>query len=90
MFYELNSQDIFGGTPWKRSTTGNLNSTFQGELDMFGLITLELNPTAQLSQQAGNQSQANAELNAVSRPNIEIIPGMIEVDVPIPNLLPDG
>jgi hypothetical protein len=46
MFYELNTWDPAGTTPWKRSTDDPLNGTFDGSLNQFAEITLLMDPNA--------------------------------------------
>lgn len=87
MFYELNSRDPLGSSPWKRSTEGPLNGTFEGSLDQFAQITLLIDPNADFTNEdkidpatkaAKIQSQMQSDL------------AVQELDIEVPNLLPDG
>ncbi|KAJ6439023.1 Lipase 1 [Purpureocillium lavendulum] len=46
MFYELNSWDPLGTTPWKRSNDDPLNGTFNGQQEIYAQITLLMDPDA--------------------------------------------
>jgi len=76
MFYEPNTWDPAGTTPWKRSNNDPLSGTFQGELDILTAITWALDPDARLTNQ-----EANTTINN----------GVVELaEFQVPNLLPDG
>lgn len=86
MFYELNTWDPLGATPWKRSTTGELNGTFAGELDVFAQVTLLMDKNAQFTSQEGNTSAtvSSTEVLAGAVSDIEV------AGIEVPDLLPDG
>jgi hypothetical protein len=83
MFYELNTWDPAGTTPWKRSTDYPLNGTFEGTVNEFAQITRLMDPNAQLSDQAEVNDTATASSGEVSN-SIK----MLEIE--IPDVLPDG
>ena len=47
MFYELNSWDPAGSTPWKRSENNPENGTFAGDESIFAQLTLYIDPDAE-------------------------------------------
>ncbi|OTA03946.1 hypothetical protein A9Z42_0045000 [Trichoderma parareesei] len=86
MFYELNTWDPLGATPWRRSIADPLNGTFHGEQEAFAQITLLLGPHAEFTQTEANDSFRLAVQPNQTRPAQDLeIP-----EVQIPNLLPDG
>lgn len=87
MFYELNSRDPLGSSPWKRSTEGPLNGTFEGSLDQFAQITLLMDPNADFTNEDKIESATQsvpAEAQTKSSSSTQAL------DVEVPNLLPDG
>ena len=92
MFYEMNTFDPLGTTPWKRSTSESINGTFDGAIDALAQITLFVDPSATLAEKdkiQGNTltgfnvpAQANSDKKVADTTN----KGIIE----IPNILPDG
>jgi hypothetical protein len=55
MFYELNSWDPAGTTPWKRdSASGELSGTFYGDMLILAKITRLLDPDSELHHDEGN------------------------------------
>jgi hypothetical protein len=87
MFYELNTWDPAGTTPWKRTTTGSLNGTFEGDLGKFAQITLLMDPNAQLNDQS---LIVNTSTNAAAVEKVEKVSGVKLLGIEIPNILPDG
>jgi hypothetical protein len=79
MFYELNTWDPAGTTPWKRSNDDPLNGTFEGELGVFAEITTTVDPDAQLTNQ-----ETNSVITEVGNMTLETL------EFQVPNLLPDG
>lgn len=80
MFYELNSYDPFGASPWKRSEATSGQGTFQGDLSEFAQIHLSLDPDSQLTFEGpAAKSVADLQSNAATSGPIEIR-----------NPLPDG
>lgn len=84
MFYELNTLDPLGKTPWKRSNGDPLDGTFAGSLDIFAEITLLVDPDAKLTHQDKVKEESTAKQVFDGFSNKEL--GNIQ----IPNLLPDG
>ena len=81
MFYELNTWDPFGSTPWKRSNDGPLQGTFDGDQDIFAQITLISDPDAHFSHGA-IQSTAQLKVDVEATADVNI--------AEVPNILPDG
>jgi len=85
MFYELNTFDPFGTTPWKRSPGSELQGTFGGDLDIMAPITLLLDPDATFVHEGAIQpddTPAVAQAGVVNNAQLS--------DIEIPNILPDG
>jgi hypothetical protein len=58
MFYELNSWDRAGTTPWKRDTDqGELSGTFYGDMLILAKITRLMDPNAELHHDNDNNSK---------------------------------
>ena len=88
MFYELNTWDPLGSTPWKRTNDDPLNGTFDGELDIFAQITLLMDPNAEFTQLEGNTTLTPAT-NTTQTGDVS----HLEVNIPeiqVSDLLPDG
>ncbi|KAL2076239.1 hypothetical protein VTL71DRAFT_1182 [Oculimacula yallundae] len=49
MFYELNSFDTLGNSPWKREPSEELQGTFMADLSILGQIQLFVDPNAKLN-----------------------------------------
>ncbi|KAH8755940.1 hypothetical protein BGZ57DRAFT_745345, partial [Hyaloscypha finlandica] len=49
MFYELNSWDMLGNSPWKRSTGEELEGTFMGDMNILAQIQLIVDPDAKFT-----------------------------------------
>jgi hypothetical protein len=63
MFYELNSWDPAGTTPWKRDTdSGELSGTFYGDMLIMAQITRLMDPNAELHHDDGNASKRKRDL----------------------------
>lgn len=95
MFYEMNSFDPLGTTPWKRSPSGPLNGTFDGSIDALAEITLFVDPSATLSEKANVDDnpiipiRVGTEVKSTTKPadtSNSGLTGRFE----IPNILPDG
>lgn len=66
MFYELNSWDPAGTSPWKRDTACELSGTFYGDMLILAQITLLADPDAELHHDNGNKRLASMkEVTAV-------------------------
>jgi hypothetical protein len=85
MFYELNTWDPLGTTPWKRSTVEALNGTFDGDIDVFAQIVSVMDPGAQYADSEANTVMVSE--NTVMA-TVETVADVAEIG--IPNLLPDG
>jgi hypothetical protein len=56
MFYELNSWDPAGTTPWKRDTDqGELSGTFYGDMLILAQVTKLMDPNAELHHDNDNK-----------------------------------
>ncbi|CZR59922.1 uncharacterized protein PAC_09817 [Phialocephala subalpina] len=88
MFYELNSWDPEGASPWKRDTNGVQSGTFVGSLSQFAELTLLLDPDATLIDQDFIEFASEDISSAESVVFIESASS--DSDVEVPNLLPDG
>lgn len=87
MFYELNSQDPLGSSPWKRTNTEYYNGTFEGDVNIFAQITEVLAPDSAFSNpEAGSESTDTAFKSA----SVLLAEDDGLDNFPIPNVLPDG
>ncbi|KAI2733367.1 CAZyme family GH135 [Penicillium roqueforti] len=89
MFYELNTFDLGGSNPWKRSVDEVEDGTFEGSVNELAQITLWLDPNAKLSDQSmiSDETVASIKSLAVSK----VAPSATDSEKrEIPNLLPDG
>ncbi|KAF6833212.1 hypothetical protein CPLU01_05731 [Colletotrichum plurivorum] len=89
MFYELNSWDPFGSTPWKRSNGDSLSHTFDGQQDMFAQITLLLEPDAEFAHQDRFEGDT-ASVASVSAADNDTVEAAGLFDIQVPGILPDG
>ncbi|OBS29554.1 hypothetical protein FPOA_03491 [Fusarium poae] len=65
MFYELNSWDPAGTTPWKRdSAEGELSGTFYGDMLILAKITRLMDPNAELHHDNDNKSKRSLATRA--------------------------
>ncbi|KAK2007905.1 kinetoplastid membrane protein 11 [Colletotrichum eremochloae] len=88
MFYELNTWDPFGSSPWKRSNDDALQGTFDGEQDIMAQVTLLLEPDAELAHQDRVEGDASAASVSASSKNDNFTIAASEIQ--IPSFLPDG
>jgi len=90
MFYELDTLDPLGQSPWKRSPSGPLNGTFEGSLEIFAQITLLADADAKLIHQdkIKDEEPAAAPAAGVSKAAADV--SVAAIDIQVPNLLPDG
>jgi len=95
MFYELNTFDPLGNTPWKRTSASELQGTFMGDLNVYAQITRLMDPEsrfrAPLVDAGQQQTPAQGQVAAAAGPQ-----EAAENDDPnlrkreIPNVMPDG
>ncbi|KAH7128006.1 SGNH hydrolase-type esterase domain-containing protein [Dactylonectria estremocensis] len=88
MFYELNTWDPLGNTPWKRTNDDPLNGTFSGAVDIFAEITLLVDPDAQLTHK-DNVDDDNTAVEILNDAEMKVTAAESD-NVQVPNLLPDG
>lgn len=69
MFYELNTWDPQGATPWKRTGGDPLNGTFSGEIDVFAQITEKLDPDATFANPEANSTTGDISDSSASTAN---------------------
>lgn len=89
MFYELNSWDPFGSTPWKRSNGDSLSHTFDGQQDIFAQITLLVDPEAEFEHQDRFEGDAGSVASLSSTDN-DTVKTAGFFDIQVPSILPDG
>jgi hypothetical protein len=87
MFYELNTWDLKGNSPWKRSVDQPLEGTFQGTVNQLAQITLLMDADAKLLDQALISDAGTASIAAS---NVKLVNSAGLFELAIPNLLPDG
>jgi hypothetical protein len=66
MFYELDTLDFLGNSPWKRSTNGLINGTFEGDLNIFAQITEILAPDSSFSNPEAGPEPTDAAFKSDS------------------------
>lgn len=89
MFYELNTWDPFGTNPWKRSTNGDLDTTFIGNLDIYAQITTLVDPGATFKEDTIDTNTTGDATIAMTHFDAEVGAVLLE-EVEVPNILPDG
>lgn len=72
MFYELNTADVLGNSPWKRTSAGELNWTFHGQLDIFAQISTLVDPNVQFINPATNNTNDPAAPSPVASTGIVV------------------
>ncbi|KAH1666586.1 hypothetical protein KXX65_000361 [Aspergillus fumigatus] len=87
MFYELNTWDLLGGSPWKRSDNQPFEGTFEGSVNKFAQITRLIDPDAKFTEQAFISDAGTA---SVASFNVDLVDGASALGLKIPNLVPDG
>lgn len=86
MFYEYNTKDPYGTTPFKRSEDDAALGTFEGDLAGFGELNLILDPDAQFTSGA-QISSAKSSSHLVAAVDGSPLDTLRQL---IPNPLPDG
>lgn len=87
MFYELDTWDLLGRNPWKRSQDNPLEGTFEGSVNQFAQITLLMDPDAKLSDQ---DFVSDASTDSIVASKMALVEDMSVSGLEIPNILPDG
>lgn len=103
MFYELNTWDPMGDTPWKRSDEGEAaNGTFRGDVNIFSEITLLVDPEADYMHEdkveddaSASEIMASTSMKAMDGSSLKNMTSIKAADDESPqletrNLLPDG
>lgn len=67
MFYELNTWDLLGGSPWKRSDNQPFEGTFEGTVNKFAQITRLIDPDAKFTEQAFISDAGTASVASFNR-----------------------
>ncbi|KAH1912574.1 hypothetical protein KXW47_007499 [Aspergillus fumigatus] len=67
MFYELNTWDLLGGSPWKRSDNQPFEGTFEGIVNKFAQITRLIDPDAKFTEQAFISDAGTASVASFNR-----------------------
>ncbi|GKT51238.1 uncharacterized protein ColSpa_11419 [Colletotrichum spaethianum] len=88
MFYELNTWDPLGSSPWKRSNDDALQGTFDGEQDILAQVTLLLEPDAELAHQ--NRIEGDVSTTSIPAPADNNTFTTAALDIQVPSFLPDG
>ncbi|KAK1994046.1 hypothetical protein LX36DRAFT_585117 [Colletotrichum falcatum] len=88
MFYELNTWDPLGSSPWKRSNDDALQGTFDGEQDILAQVTLLLEPDAELAHQ--DRIEGDASTASVTPAADHDVFNTAALDIQVPSFLPDG
>ncbi|KAH7114166.1 SGNH hydrolase-type esterase domain-containing protein [Dactylonectria estremocensis] len=91
MFYELNTLDPLGKSPWKRSDRQSLTGTFAGNQAIFAQIAIGLDPKSNFTfeQHLDDESMSSALNNAGILAETDD-DGSGEDGIEVPNILPDG
>ncbi|KAE8332768.1 fibronectin type III domain protein [Aspergillus sergii] len=82
MFYELNTWDPRGNSPWKRSVDYPLEGTFEGTVNQLAQITLLMDSDAQFADQDMISDASAASIATYDEVELS--------SIEIPNILPDG
>lgn len=92
MFYELNSRDPLGDSPWKRSNNDLVNGTFEGDINIFAQITEVLAPDSSFSNPGAGAESTDAAFksDSVLLAANETAFQLDSTSVPVPNIVPDG
>jgi hypothetical protein len=90
MFYELDTRDVFGSNPWKRSTEEHPENSFEGSVNQFAEITYLVDPGATLVEAALVSDEPSTSTASLAVTNVAIKAATASIGSYIPNLLPDG
>jgi hypothetical protein len=92
MFFELNSFDVFGGNPWKRSLDSAPEDSFEGQMNAIAQVTLLLDPDAKFSQQQYVSEATTNSVTTASLMSVKMANTNTDDNAPIQvrSLLPDG
>jgi hypothetical protein len=93
MFYELNTWDIFGSNPWKRSENSHAEDTFEGSVNQLAQIALLIDPDAELADKAMVSDESGASTVSTASFAASKMVSLKTTDVTkrlFPNILPDG
>ena len=91
MFYELNSWDPAGNTPWKRDIDSPLNGTFEGDTNVFAQIVEVVDPDVEFAQQDEIGDPATPNILGTFKVNATSLNAAdVDIEIGVPPLLPDG
>jgi hypothetical protein len=84
MFFRFHTEDPFGINPWKRSTLGHGEATFEGDVNTFARAVEYVDPDARLKHEDKVEGDTRAAFKALSNDV------SLQRAGEVPNLLPDG
>jgi hypothetical protein len=91
MFYELNTWDLLGLNPWKRSPDDHPEASFEGSVNQYAEITRLVDPDANLADQAMVSDETSASTAAFAQSKVAVkVASESDSGISIPNILPDG
>jgi len=90
MFYELNTWDLLGLNPWKRSPDDHPEASFEGSVNQYAEITRLVDPNAKLTDQALITEETSASTTNAIFAQSKVAMKVASDSISIPNILPDG
>lgn len=92
MFYEPNTHDYMGNTPWKRSAEELHNSSFHGQVNIMAIINLLLDPDATFAVPHANGDGVHGwGTDSLNRTALkQLLQSPPHSKISITNVLPDG
>ncbi|OQD78925.1 hypothetical protein PENANT_c071G04858 [Penicillium antarcticum] len=92
MFFEMNSMDVFGNNPWKRSLNTVPEASFEGQMNALAQITLLLDPDAEFSQEQYVSDATADSVTTASLMSVKVAAANSDADAPLQvrSVLPDG
>ncbi len=92
MFYELKTYlNGWIPSPWKRSSVpDNWDGTFEGDINAFAYVTLNLDPNAELTSPYVENDSDSASSLSIALNQTDELAAAGDGGPSLPNLLPDG
>jgi len=90
MFYEMNTWDLEGTSPWKRSVESTYVDTFEGSVNQFAQITYELDPGVKLSDASFVSGTSPASSSSLAVSKVALMSTTDTEKRSVPWYLPDG